>query len=164
MESFLQKNLFQIMNIWFWVQTWVDVDFLAVGKLTKTTFPMAYEAKKGRLTFSFYVIKRFTQIFVKVNQKMKNERVLKSYIIFFTTSYHLRLVLHLLQSHSSCMKGVLNFFFKIVYENFIVGTLETVRDREESVLERCPYREVRLYSFIPQIIMWKVWIQESFQK
>ena len=51
------------------------------------------------------------------------------------------------------MKGVLNFFFKIVYENFIVGTLETVRDREESVLERCPYREVRLYSFIPQIIM-----------
>ena len=59
------------MNIWFWVQTWVDVDFLAVGKLTKTTFPMAYEAKKGRLTFSFYVIKRFTQIFVKVNQKWK---------------------------------------------------------------------------------------------
>ena len=59
------------MNIWFWVQTWVDVDFLAVGKLTKTTFPMAYEAEKGRLTFSFYVIKRFTQIFVKVNQKMK---------------------------------------------------------------------------------------------
>ena len=56
------------MNIWFWVQTWVDVDFLAVGKLTKTTFPMAYEAKKGRLTFSFYVIKKFTQIFVKVNQ------------------------------------------------------------------------------------------------
>ena len=90
MESFLQKNLFQIMNIWFWVQTWVDVDFLAVGKLTKTTFPMAYEAKKGRLTFSFYVIKRFTQIFVKVIKKMKNERVLESYIIFFTTSYHLR--------------------------------------------------------------------------
>ena len=29
---------------------------------------MAYEAKKGRLTFSFYVIKKFTQIFVKVNQ------------------------------------------------------------------------------------------------
>ena len=21
------------MNIWFWAQTWVDVDFLAVGKL-----------------------------------------------------------------------------------------------------------------------------------
>ena len=36
------------------------------------TFPMAYEAKKGRLTFSFYAIKMFTQIFVKVNQKMKN--------------------------------------------------------------------------------------------
>ena len=34
------------------------------------------------------------------------------------------------------------FFFKKVYENFIVGTLETVRDREESALERCPYREV----------------------
>ena len=30
---------------------------------------MACEAKKGRLTFSFYVIKKFTQIFVKVNQK-----------------------------------------------------------------------------------------------
>ena len=52
---------------------------LAVGKLTKTTFPMAHEAKKGRLTFSFYVIKRFTQIFVKVNQQMKNKRVLESY-------------------------------------------------------------------------------------
>ena len=69
MESFFQNNLFQMMNIWFWEQTWVDVDFLAVDKQTKTTFPMAYEAKKGRLTFSFYVIKRFTQIFVKVNQK-----------------------------------------------------------------------------------------------
>ena len=45
------------------------------------------------------------------------------------------------------------FFLKKVYENFIVGTLETVRDREESVLERCRYREVRLYSFIPLIIM-----------
>ena len=56
------------------------------------------------------------------------------------------------------------FFFKKAYENFIVGTLETVRGREESALERCPYREVRLYSFIPLIIMWKVWIQESFQK
>ena len=51
---------------------------------------MTYEAKKGRLTFKFYVIKRFTQIFVKVNQKMKNERVLESCIIFFTTSNHLR--------------------------------------------------------------------------
>ena len=51
---------------------------------------MAYEAKKGHLPFSFYVIKRFTQIFVKVNPKMKYERVLESYIIFFTTSYHLR--------------------------------------------------------------------------
>ena len=60
------------MNIWFLVQTWVDVDFLAVGKLTKTTFPVACEAKKGRLTFSFYVIRRFTQIFVKVNKKIKN--------------------------------------------------------------------------------------------
>ena len=43
--------------------------------------------------------------------------------------------------------------FKQIYENFNVGTLETVRDREESVFERCPYREVRLYSFIPLIIM-----------
>ena len=71
------------MNIWFWVQTWVDVDFLAVGKLTKTTFPVAYEAKKGPLTVSLYVIKRFTQIFVKVNQKMKNKRVLESYFNLF---------------------------------------------------------------------------------
>ena len=44
------------------------------------------------------------------------------------------------------------FFLKKIYENF-VGTLETVRKREESVLERCPYREVRLYSFLPLIIM-----------
>ena len=33
---------------------------------------------------------------------------------------------------------------KKIYENF-VGTLETVRNREVSVLERCPYREVPLY-------------------
>ena len=31
-----------------------------------------------------------------------------------------------------------------MYENF-VGTLETVRNREVSVLERCPHGEVRLY-------------------
>ena len=36
------------------------------------------------------------------------------------------------------------FFLKKLYENF-VGTLETVRNREVSVLERCPYREVPLY-------------------
>ena len=35
-------------------------------------------------------------------------------------------------------------FFKKIYENF-VGTLETVRNREVSVLERCSYREVRRY-------------------
>ena len=35
------------------------------------------------------------------------------------------------------------FFFKKIYENF-VGTLETVRNREMSLLERCPYQEVRL--------------------
>ena len=35
------------------------------------------------------------------------------------------------------------FFFKKIYENF-VGTLEIVRNREVSVLERCPYREVWL--------------------
>ena len=44
------------------------------------------------------------------------------------------------------------FFLKKIYENF-VETLETVRNREESVLERCPYREVPLYSFLPLIIM-----------
>ena len=41
------------------------------------------------------------------------------------------------------------FFLKKIYENF-VGTLKTVRDREVSVLERCPYPEVRLY-FEPRI-------------
>ena len=44
------------------------------------------------------------------------------------------------------------FFLKKTYENF-VEALQTVRNREESVLERCPYRELRLYSFLPIIIM-----------
>ena len=30
------------------------------------------------------------------------------------------------------------FFFEKIYENF-VGTLRTVRNREMSLLERCPY-------------------------
>ena len=34
-------------------------------------------------------------------------------------------------------------FLKKIYENF-VGTLETVHNIEVSVLETCPYREVRL--------------------
>ena len=34
-------------------------------------------------------------------------------------------------------------FLKKIYENF-VGTLQTVRNIEVSVLEKCPYREVRL--------------------
>ena len=34
-------------------------------------------------------------------------------------------------------------FLKKIYENF-AGTLETVCNIEVSVLERCPYREVRL--------------------
>ena len=33
------------------------------------------------------------------------------------------------------------FFLKKIFENF-VGTLETVRNMEVSVLERCPYQEV----------------------
>ena len=33
------------------------------------------------------------------------------------------------------------FFLNKIYENF-VGTLETVRNIEVSILERCPYREV----------------------
>ena len=37
-------------------------------------------------------------------------------------------------------------FFKKIHDNF-VETLETVRNREVSVLERCPYREVPLYFF-----------------
>ena len=90
-------------------ETWVDVDFLAVSKLTKTTFPMAYEAKKGGLTFSFYVIKRFTQILVKVNQKMKNKRVLESYYNLFYYQLSSSARLTLLRSHPSSMKGVLNF-------------------------------------------------------
>ena len=44
-------------------------------------------------------------------------------------------------------------FFKKIYENFSRQALETVRNREESVLERCPYREIRLYSFLPLIVM-----------
>ena len=36
------------------------------------------------------------------------------------------------------------FFKEEMYENF-VGTWETVRNREVSVLERCPHGEVRLY-------------------
>ena len=36
------------------------------------------------------------------------------------------------------------FFQKKIYENF-VGTLETVHNIEVSILERCQYREVRLY-------------------
>ena len=47
---------------------------------------------------------------------------------------------------------VMEVLLKKIYENF-VGTLETVRNREESVLERFPYRENRLYSFLPVIIM-----------
>ena len=39
------------------------------------------------------------------------------------------------------------FFFKKINENF-VGTLETVRSIEVSVLKRCLYREVQLYLFI----------------
>ena len=35
------------------------------------------------------------------------------------------------------------YYRKKIHENF-VETLETVRNREVSVLERCPYREVRL--------------------
>ena len=33
------------------------------------------------------------------------------------------------------------YYRKKIYENF-VETLETVRNREVSVLERCPYREL----------------------
>ena len=37
------------------------------------------------------------------------------------------------------------FFKEKIYENFIGIALETVRNREVSVLERSPYREVRQY-------------------
>ena len=49
--------------------------------------------------------------------------------------------------------AIMEVFFKKIYENFSGYALETVRNREESVLERCPYREIRLYSFLPLIIM-----------
>ena len=39
------------------------------------------------------------------------------------------------------------FFLKEIYHENFVATLETVLDREVSVLERCPYREFRLYLF-----------------
>ena len=42
---------------------------------------------------------------------------------------------------------IIEFFFKKVNENF-VGTLETVPNKEVSLLERCLYREVQLYLFI----------------
>ena len=41
-------------------------------------------------------------------------------------------------------------FLKKIHDNF-VETLETVRNREVSVLERCPYREVPLYFFSSSI-------------
>ena len=70
------------MNISFWAQTWVDVDFLAVGKLAKAIFSMAHEAKRGRLTFSVYVIKRLTQKLIK-NGKRKEVGIWKLKLIFF---------------------------------------------------------------------------------
>ena len=38
---------------------------------------------------------------------------------------------------------IIEVFLSEMYENF-VGTWETVRNREVSVLERCPHGEVRL--------------------
>ena len=38
---------------------------------------------------------------------------------------------------------VIEVFLKKIHENF-VGTLETVRNIEVSVFEKCPYRQVRL--------------------
>ena len=40
--------------------------------------------------------------------------------------------------------GIMEVFLKKIYENF-VGTLETARNIEVSILERCPYPEVQLY-------------------
>ena len=42
--------------------------------------------------------------------------------------------------------GIMEVFFKKIYENFS-GHWKL------SVIERSPYREVRLYSFLPLIIM-----------
>lgn len=40
---------------------------------------------------------------------------------------------------------IIEVFLKKIYENF-VGTLETVDNREVSILEWCRYLEVRLYN------------------
>ena len=47
---------------------------------------------------------------------------------------------------------IIEVFFKKIHDNF-VETLETVRNREVSVLERCPYRKVPLYFFSSSILL-----------
>ena len=42
---------------------------------------------------------------------------------------------------------IIEVFLKKIYENF-VGTLETVRNMEVSVLEGCPYQEVHLLIYL----------------
>ena len=48
-----------------------------------------------------------------------------------------------------------------MYENF-VGTWETVRNRELSVLERCPHGEVRLYLKFKKFIFAAIFIRTAY--
>ena len=48
-----------------------------------------------------------------------------------------------------------------MYDNF-VGTWETVRNREVSVLERCPHGEVRLYLSLAKEMIQQITAEFSF--
>ena len=49
------------------------------------------------------------------------------------------------------------FFLKRIYENF-VGTLETVRNGEVSVLERFLYPEVKKNAILFKLFLYKVFV------
>ena len=49
------------------------------------------------------------------------------------------------------------FFLNEIYENF-VGTLETVRNGEVSVLERFPYPEVKKNAILFKLFLYKVFV------
>ena len=97
------------MNISFWAQTWVDVDFLAVGKLAKTIFPMGWSQKRT----SYLLRLCDKKVNAKVNQKRKTKGSWNLKVetdFFFTSSYHLRPVLLFSEATpASCMNGILHF-------------------------------------------------------
>ena len=83
------------MSICFGVQTWDDVDFLAVGQPVKKNFSNGLWSQKRTSYFSFYVIKRFTQIFVKLRLNMEKNaelaffrKMIKSYFFPNFQSVH----------------------------------------------------------------------------